>query len=325
VRPARTQADGRVERVHPPAWAPSWARKALARADERTYIVHPHRHLVLLRDGRTLWRSRLPHGSDNVALHGRALAFTAFVVAQPDLWVARIGRPERRVARGEELDGWARVGGFFTKRGAELRLRSPDGKLARRIGRFAYTAYDPQAQRVVAITFSRQLVRTDGRTTETLRSLGSGRHPWVEVLPSGLIKVGFEDRLLLLEPDGKVFAASPAHNVVSNIFMLPHRRGVVFVAQRRSVDRVLLLERGAHSPRILYRQRTGPRGCAYWANLSLVGDDVLYWPSTGRRLVAIKPEGDTTARDLSPLLHRLPGFRHEGRIFRAAWAPAWSR
>jgi hypothetical protein len=204
-------------------------------------------------------------------------------------------------------------------------LRSPDGKLARRIGRFAYTAYDPRAQRVVAITFSRQLVRTDGRTTETLRSLGSGRHPRVEVLPSGLIKVGFEDRLLLLEPDGKVFAASPAHNVVSNIFMLPHRRGVVFVAQRRSVDRVLLLERGAHSPRILYRQRTGPRGCAYWANLSLVGDDVLYWPSTGRRLVAIKPEGDTTARDLSPLLHRLPGFRHEGRIFRAAWAPAWNR
>jgi hypothetical protein len=297
----------------------------MARTDERTYIVHPHRYLVLLRDGRTLWRSRLTHGSDNVALHGDALAFTAFVCCATPLWVARIGHPERRVARGEELDGWARSGGFFTHRGSDLRLRSPDGKFERRIGRFAYTAYDPGTQSVVAITFSRQLVRTDGRTTEALKSLDSGRHSWVEVLPSGLIKVSFENRLLLLEPDGKVFASTPAHNVVSNMFMLRHRRGVVFVAQRSGVDRVLLLERGARSTRVLYQRRTGPRGCAYWATLSIVGDDVLYWPSTGRALVAIDATDGTAARDLWPSLHRLPGFRHQGRIFRAAWASAWNR
>src|SRR5438132_13225050 len=50
--------DGRVTAVHPSGWAPSWAKGANARADERTYITHPRRHLVLLRDAKTLWRSR---------------------------------------------------------------------------------------------------------------------------------------------------------------------------------------------------------------------------------------------------------------------------
>jgi hypothetical protein len=322
--PLAVRPDGRVERAHPPAWAPSWASKAMARADERTYIVHPHRHLVLLRDGRTLWRSRLAHGSDNVAVHGDALAFTAYVTAQPDLWVARLGQPERLVARGEELDGWAGGGGFFTRRGRELRLRSSDGKLLRRIGGFAYTAFDRGTQTIVAITASRHLIRTDGQTTVRLTSFRRGRHPWVEVLAGGLLKVGFENRLVLLEPNGKPFASIRAEDVVSNVFMLPHRRGVVFVVQRGGVDRVLLLERGARSAGVLYEHRTGPRGCAYWANVSVVGDDVLYWPSTGHALAVIDTSGRAAPRSLWPLVQRLPGFRHHGRIYRAAWASAWN-
>src|SRR5947207_14967453 len=58
--------DGIVQLVHPRPWAPPWARGALARADHHTYIAHPRRHLVLLRDAEVLWRSRLAHGSDAV-------------------------------------------------------------------------------------------------------------------------------------------------------------------------------------------------------------------------------------------------------------------
>jgi hypothetical protein len=322
--PLALRPDGRVEQAHPPAWAPSWARKAMARADERTYIVHPHRHLALLRDGRTLWRSRLAHGSDNVAVHGDALAFTAYVTPHPDLWFARLGQPERLVTRDEDLDGWAASGGFFTRRGRELRLRSSEGKLVRRIGHFAYSAYDRNTQSVVAITSTGRVIRTDGQTRVTLARLRGGRNPWVEVLPGGLIKVCFDNRLVLLEPDGTPFVSTREKNIVSSLFILPHRRGVVFVSQRGGLDRVLLLERRARSAQLLYQHRTGPRGCGYWANLSLVGNNVLYWPSTGRVLVAIDAGKDSRARDLSRLLRRIPGFRHGGLITRAAWASAWN-
>lgn len=319
--------NGSIEPVHPPAWAPRWARHALARADRRTYIAHPRRHLVLLRDGRILWRARLAHGSDGVVLHRDSIAFTVYDRAQPDIWVARLGEAEHLAAQGEDLRGWARSGGLFTLHGNELRLRAPDGRLVRRLGLVTGTAYDSHTQTVVAITASHLLVRTDGRRTVSLADLGRlglARHGWVGVLPSGLIKVGADERLLLLRPDGRRFASAAVASIVSSTLTLPGRRGVVFVTQRGRFDRVLMLERGHRVPRVLYSARSGPPQCAYWANLSLAGDNVLYWPSSGRALVAINALGRAAPRDLWPLVRRIPGFRHHGRLFRAAWASAWN-
>jgi hypothetical protein len=319
--------DGKVEQVHPRPWAPAWAKKATARADARTYIMHPRRHLVLRRDGRTLWRSRLPHGSDNVVLHGDALAFTAFVTAQPDLWVARLGHVERLAARGEELDGWAHGGGFFTRRGNQLLLRSPDGELVRRLAVVSNAAYDQETETMVAVTTSRQLVRTDGRAVialTDLRRLGFARNAWVDILPSGLIRITAINGLLLLRPDGTRYGSARESEVWSNLLMLPDRRGVVFVLRHGGFDRIVLLKRGGRSVLVLAERRAGPRGCAYWANLSLAGGNVLYWPSTGHALVSIDTSGSTSPRNLWPLVQRLPGFRHEGRIYRAAWATAWN-
>jgi hypothetical protein len=318
--------DGRVVSVHPPAWAPAWAKRALARVDATTYIVHPHRHLVLLRERRTLWRSHLAHGSDNVVLHGDALAFTAFVTAQPDLWVARLGHREQLVARGEELRGWARSGGFFTLRGNELRLRAPDGKLVRRM-LVSNAFYDHVTESAVAITPSRRLIRTDGQTVTTLtdlRRIGFARNAWVDVLPGGLIRITATNGLLLLRPDGTRYASTRETDVSSNVLQLPDRRGVVFVVRHRGRDRMLLLERGRRSAGLLDERRAGPRGCAYWANLSLAGNSVLYWPSTGHALVSVDTTGRTAPRNLWPIVSRLPGFRRHGRIYRAAWAAAWN-
>jgi hypothetical protein len=334
--------DGSVELVHPRPWAPPWAPGALARADDRTYIAHPRRHLVLLRDAKVLWRSRLPHGSDNVVVHGQAIAFNAYERPTPDLWVARIGTPERLAGPGEDLQGWARAGGFLTQRGPELRLRAADGRLVRRLTLVKWSAYDRETRSVFAISNSNLLIRSDGRQTTTLadlRPLGLALHPSLEVLPRGLIRISSGFRMLLVRRDGTRFASawlarptrdSLGETIVSSLLVLPAERGVVFVVNSRrndkgsAVDRVLLLERGARKPRILYERRAIPLQCGYWANLSLHGNSVLYWPSGGRALVALNPLGRRAPVDLWPVLLRTPGFRHRGWLRRAAWASTWN-
>ena len=334
--------DGSVELVHPRPWAPAWAPGALARADDRTYIAHPRHHLVLLRDAEVLWRSRLPHGSDNVVVHGQAIAFTAYRRPTPDLWVARFGTPERLVGPGEDLQGWARAGGFFTEHAHELRLRAADGRLVRRIARVKWSTYDRATQSVFAISNSNLLIRTEGRQTTTLadlRSLGLAQHPWLEVLPRGLIHIGSGNRMLLVRHNGTRFASASlarprgdnlGETIVSALLPLPADRGVVFVVNSRrtekgsSMDRVLLLERGHSKTRLLYERRAIPLQCAYWANLSLHGNSVLYWPSGGRALVALNALGQRAPIDLWPVLVRTPGFRHQGWLRRAAWASTWN-
>jgi hypothetical protein len=321
---------GDVEPVHPAAWAPSWAKSALARADDRTYIEHLRGHLVLVRDARILWRSHLRHGSDDVVVHGEEIAFTAYGHRpDPDLWLAKVGAPEHLVARGEDLLGWARADGFFTERGWRLRLRDADGALTRSLARVSGTAYDRNTRTLVALTSSRLLIRTDGRRTTTLASFRQARALSLDLLPNGLIEVQSARRLFLLLPDGTRFAsaalAPPTSREVSATVPLPRRRGVVFVVDRNGSDRVLLLERGGRVPRLLYERRTQDPGCGYGVTLSLQGDQALYFPSGGRSLVAFDTLGRRNARNLWPLVHRIPGFRGHGRIYRAAWASAWNR
>ena len=321
--------NGNVEPVHPAAWAPSWAKRALARADARTYIEHLHGHLVLARDARILWRSHLRHGSDDVVVHGDQIAFTAYERRPaPDLWLARVGAPEHLVARAEDLLGWAHAGGLFTQRGTQLRLRDANGALTRRLGRVSGTAYDPTTQTLVALTTSRLLIRTDGRRTTRLAGFREGGPLWLDLLRNGLIEVQTPKQLVLLLPDGTRFAsamlAPQASREVSATVPLPNRRGVVFVVDGDGSDRVLLLERGDRIPRVLYERRVRALGCGYGVTLSLRGNRVLYFPSSGRALVGIDTLGGHSTRDLWPLVHRIPGFRGRGRIFRAAWASGWN-
>jgi hypothetical protein len=324
--------DGTIAAARPPSWAPAWAKHALARTDAQTYIAHPRGHLVLFRHGRTLWRSRAAHGSDDVALDGDAIAFTAYRRRHPnpDLWLARVGKEERLVARNEDLDGATRAGGFFTQRGRELRLRAADGRLVGQLGRVSQAAYDRRTRTLVAITSSQLLVRSDGAHSVVLADLRRLRAPgpqWLELLSGGLIKIGSQNQVLFLGSDGRRFASTVLSRkalIVSDFVTLPHLRGVAFVAQESGADRVLLLERGHRVAQVLYTARGEPRGCGYWANLSSAGDELLFWPSTGRGLAAIDVAGRSRARNLWPLVHGIPGFRRHGRIFRAAWASAWN-
>ena len=322
--------DGVVLPAHPPGWAPRWASRALARADERTYIAHPGRHLVLLRDGRILWRSRLPHGSDNVSVNGDAIAFNAYEHYHPDLWVARMGSAEQLAAHGENLLGSARGGGFFTQRGHDLRVRAADGTLRRRLATVYAAAYDPQTRTLVAVTDTDRLIRTDGSrvtTLHVLRDVGHAWPSWLQILPNGLIEIESNNRRLFFDSDGGRFASATLPRTaidVSGTVSLPRRRGVVFAIHRDGSDRVLLLERGHRVPRVLYRRRVHATGCGYGVNLSARGDRLLYWSSPGRALVVLDALGRRRAQDLWPLVHRIPGFRGHGRTYRASWASAWN-
>jgi hypothetical protein len=322
--------DGSVRPAHPPGWAPRWAGRALARADARTYVTHTRGHLVLLRGGRTLWRSRLPHGSDNVSINGDAIAFTAYEHYHPDVWVAHLGRPEQLAARTENLLGSARGGGFFTQRGHDLRVRDADGLLRRHLATVYATAYDARTETLVALTDVDRLIRTDGSTVKTLdilRDVGHAWPSWLDVLPNGLIEIQSTNRRFFFSPDGRRFASAvlPRKAIdVSGTLSLADRRGVVFAIHHGGSDRVLLLERGDRIPRELYRRRVAATGCGYRVNLSLRGDQVLYWSSPGRALVELDTMGRMGAHDLWPIVHRIPGFRGHGRIYRANWASAWN-
>jgi hypothetical protein len=327
--------DGTVVAAHPPAWAPPWAKGALARADHRTYIVHRGGHLGLLRNGRVLWRSRFAHGSDNVVLHNDAIAFSVYRLSRPALWVARVGAPERLVGREEELHGWARAGGFFTQSGPELRLRAPDGRLARRLADIKTSTYDRTSESLFAVSTSGFLIRTDGRRTARLANLVPLRlaeDPALEVLAGGLIRISSRNRTILFLRDGTRFASvslSRSAMIVSALGTLPARRGVVFVVNyprslRRGTDRVLLVERGRRVPRVLYERPTDPRTCGDWASLSVIGKSALYWRGSNHALVALDTSGRRPPIDLRPALRRIPGFRHHGRLLRAEWAAAWN-
>jgi hypothetical protein len=93
-----------------------------------------HRHLVLGRYQRQLWRSRgrfpLAYQLDAITVGRDALAFS-YGWRRPQLYLAPLGGGERRVASGEFPLGWT-AGGLYTHRapGGQLLLRSPHASSA---------------------------------------------------------------------------------------------------------------------------------------------------------------------------------------------------
>jgi len=205
------------------------------------------------------------------------------------------------------------------------------------------TSYERRTETLLAVTTSGLLVRTDGdekRTLADLSELGISPRAWLAALSNGLITVNSQRGMLLLRRDGVLFATAslgstrvdkPPATIVSDVVPLRGGRGVVFVVNRRrrwrdgGTDRVLLLERGHRVPRVLYARRAGALQCGYWANLSLHGETLLYWPSQGRALVALDARGARAPLDLWPTIRRVPGLRHRPWLRRAGWLSTWNQ
>src|SRR5207237_5221187 len=101
--------------------APAWARRAVSHTAPNTWVAHPRGHLAVYRSGRMLWRSRLRHGTDNVAVERNTIVFSVEGPRTPEsLWMARVGQREHEIGPGEEPIAWT-ANGLMTQRGTEIR------------------------------------------------------------------------------------------------------------------------------------------------------------------------------------------------------------
>jgi hypothetical protein len=252
----------------------------------------------VLREGRTLWRSQLRHGSDGVVVHGSTIAFSVYTrgVMQPSLWMAQVGHPEVLVARSEEPIGWA-ARGLLTQHGDAVRVRRADGSLVRTFVHVRSPVYDRIDRTVVMVTWSGAVIRTDGM--HTWRLAKASRQSWVTLLASRTLQVTTGKRLLYLRPNGSPYAATPP--TAESVLDLPVQRSLVYIVNKRGrgpmgVNHVYLV-RGFQRPRQLYAHRVPYASCGEWACLSQANGNVLYANNEGP--IAILDRRDAALRSIS--------------------------
>jgi hypothetical protein len=299
-----------------------------------------HGRLVIGRWQRQLWLShgQFPRAYEigAIALGPRALAFSYGNAER--LYLARLSGSERRIASGEFPVGWT-SGGLYTDRdrGRRLLLRSDSGVLRETLARQVVSyAYD-QANGSLYFLAHGTLMRARGSRSQRLwrlarLGLSAGRNLQVQAL-GRLVALRDEHRLVVLRPDGSLFAATRlpqgrarADGISSSITAAPGARAVSFTATRGNThaspgtETVYLLRAGGRVAIAVYRERVEFALCERGADVEWHGRWLLYSASEGK-LVAIDTGGAHRAIHLSRLLGKLPGTGgDEGNLnFSAAW------
>ena len=317
------EADGTVV-PHQESWAPPWAPGATSSPGPGVYVAHPHRHLVVLRDGRTLWRSQLRHGSDGVVVHGSTIAFSVYTrgVLRPSLWMAQVGHAEFLVARSEEPVGWA-AGGLLTQHGDDVRVRRADGSLGRTSLHVRSPVYDRAEDTVVMVTRSGVVIRTDG--IHSWRLAKAFRQSWVTLLPNRSLEVTMGKRLLYLRPNGSPYAATPP--TASSVLDLPWRDSLLYIVNTRHVGMPMgvnhvYLVHGFGRSKELYAHRVPYASCGEWASLSQANGHVLYADDEGP-IAILDPTGRRPTLDLTRAFRVLQPRRSALARLNADWASNW--
>jgi hypothetical protein len=261
------------------------------------------------------------------------------VVFQHDheLYLAPLSGIERPVARAELPLGWTR-GGLYTYRyhGRELLLRSDTGALLKIIARRPSGSDYVVANGRLYFIVHGALVSARGARTRRLDSLariGMSQSPWFQSV-GRLIELQDDHRLVVLRPDGSVFAWTPlphrqgeSESISSSLVAAPHGNAVAFaaatgesndpVAAQRAHDTetVFLLRPGAQMAVPVHTERVAFKVCERGASLQWHGNWLLYGNSEGS-LAAIDTASAHHAIELSRLVHSLPGTRNG---FMAYW------
>jgi hypothetical protein len=320
--------DGHVARV-PPRLSP-YPRDAAVFPSGVWYVIR-HGHLQVGHGPTTLWRSRGAFPSylqfGVVTVGEGTVAFSYRRGGSEDLYVARLGRePERRVARGEFPLGWT-SDGFFTYRyhGRELRFRNGTGTLlATLVHGVPSYAYDPTGGRLYFV--SRDRVFSAAGPTRTpiarLGAIGLRARPFPALIPAdGLVQLLGSNRLVLLRPDGSLFAnaridLSRENISSSSLAIAPGGTAVAYTVvsgtkPAAGAETVYVLSAGAHAAGALYRQPIHDGGCERGAGVQWHAHWLLYTTSEGY-LMVLDSTGRHRAVDLGPIVRSLPG--HPGRI-----------
>ncbi len=227
--------------------------------------------------------------TDNVVISGKTIAFQTWSAKVPmSLWLAKVGRRERLVARGEEPVAWT-ANGLVTQRGNEIRVRMRDGRLVRTLGLGRSATYDAADRTVLFMTRSGALVRTDGFHVWRL-ARGFARGSWADLVGNRVIDVTTGLRSVFLRPDGSRLGVSapldqPAA-VMGSVVALPKFRGIVYVVRRYRPGRdpeinVVYLARPHSRARVLYRRRIPALSCDEWTKVSYNHGRILYADDQG--------------------------------------------
>lgn len=232
------------------------------------------------------------------------------------------GRVVWRSARwhGERPLGWTRAGLLLYWHGNMLSAQAPSGRAVARFATAhnAFHRFDPETGTLLFVSPRRELIRTDGRRSETLAALEPLRlGHLVEIVPLQDGRVALVGRrLVVLGSDGSVVASDrrrgslPAllsHGAIAMVSTGPlDDRG-------RARESVRLLRPGDRSSMLVFVNEVGALGCGHWPSLEWRGDDLLYSTSEGA-VVVIDP-GSGAHLDLSAAVRRLPGD-----FLQARWA-----
>jgi hypothetical protein len=286
----RIDPDGRVS-VHRNSWAPAWAPGAVSHPAPGVWVAHPHAHLAVYRDGRLLWRSHVLHASDEVVIRGATIAFTIYRhdgTGNPELWLARVGGREFRVAAHEDPVGWTR-GGLVTTGGGILRVRGPDGTVYRTLGASHSALAESITNTVLFVSRRGELLRSDGRRTWQIAA-GFDRDAWLQRLDGGVLDLSTGRRSVFLRPDGTalgiVAPVDEAAGAMGSVVALPHGRGVVYVVRtglgaNHPGTNVVYVARPHTQPKRLYARRIPRLSCGEYTSLSYDAGRILYVDDEG--------------------------------------------
>jgi len=289
-----------------------------------------HRHLVIGRGSRRLWRSRGEFRSSrryawdqvgDVQVGPHALAFSY----ANNLYLAPLTGPERMVGHSELAVGFT-TGGLYTFQWhRRLLLRSDAGSVLATIARWPFEVDLQLVRRSLYFLSHGKLMRAQGARTQPVGSvpaLGLSADsslqtvgPWLELVD--------DNRLVVLRSDGSPFASIEVprtdgrpETISSSLVVAPNASAVAFTgasgdtpnpdsARRpRGTETVYVLRGGAHTATPVHTEGVEFKVCERGASVQWHGGWLLYDNSEGN-VVAIDSTGAHRAIELSGLVGRL--------------------
>jgi hypothetical protein len=208
-----------------------------------------------------------------------------------EVWLARVGGGERRIARHEDPLGWTRAGLLLLAKGRDVIVRDSRGRRVRTL-HFRQSFFGPDRRTLLALTEDGRLVRTDGRSTATVARVPDRRYTLSDVLDHRLIVLVRPGALLVLDRGGRRYASarfSQHEDPGGTIAPLPDGSlalPLVRVRKHDALDSVVVVRRGGRSLERLLTRRL-PLSCGHWTNLTYRDGRLLY--SSQGRIVLIDP------------------------------------
>jgi hypothetical protein len=283
-------------------------------------------YLVVGRRSSALWRSREQIAGGQLGLIAAGSRAVAFQHSHR-LYIASYRGAERPVAARELPLGWTTNGLYtYSYPRRELLLRNDGGALEKVIARRPVQyEFDLSGASLYFLSHGVLMVAHGAhiRRLASLSRLGMSTNTWLQQL-GRLVELLDDRRLVLVRPDGSLFASTPVRKldrISSFLAVASHAGAVAFTAMSGPVEgpnpeTVYLLRAGARAARAVLREPASFGACAHWASVEWHGSWLLYGNNDGN-LAAIDTAGARRALELGGLARQLLGVRQG---FDAHWS-----